>query len=212
MMGTYCTYMDPVSTPPNFRTTVLIFSFAWVVSLGHWEYRIKQNNLFRSNEKLEVQNTQKQHCLNQTKVDCTPRTVTKTVPRQVQKQRPITRNRQKCSQIPNRQPDRTVSVPVTKVVYRTMCYNVPRYNTYCMGTQMLTYISLNLGRNIQIKIWISHPKSHPTTVSSFRWLSLKWLTNKKKSSTKSYYTKTQRHSNKLRLHLLIVYSQIHLGT
>ena len=67
-----------------------------------------------------------QHCFNQTKVDCSKRTVTETIKKPVQKTRTVTDQQRKCRMVQNKLPDQEYTVPVTRVTYKTMCYNIPR--------------------------------------------------------------------------------------
>lgn len=68
----------------------------------------------------------KEHCVDRTKVNCEKRTVTKTIQKPVRKQRTVNDQQRRCRVVQNKQPDQTITIPVSRVVYNTMCYEVPR--------------------------------------------------------------------------------------
>jgi hypothetical protein len=52
--------------------------------------------------------------------------VTDTIQKPVQKVRTVTDQQRRCRMVPNQLPDQEITVPVTRIVYRSMCYNIPR--------------------------------------------------------------------------------------
>merc|ERR1711899_672713 len=79
-----------------------------------------------TNQRLrKIKDNPKEQCqMVQTK-ECTNRTVSNTINVPVQKQKTINETRQQCQMVQKRQPERTMTVTITRPQYKQMCYDMP---------------------------------------------------------------------------------------
>jgi len=88
--------------------------------------RIESEEVSWTNQQLKkVETKTDKKCYNVQAKDCTNRTISETQRYPIQKQRTINETRQQCQMVQKRQPDRTVTVTVTRPQYKQMCYDMP---------------------------------------------------------------------------------------
>eukprot|EP00095_Tigriopus_kingsejongensis_P000478 maker-scaffold1054_size66621-snap-gene-0.11 protein:Tk00478 transcript:maker-scaffold1054_size66621-snap-gene-0.11-mRNA-1 annotation:"spt transcription factor family member" len=94
-------------------------------------------NIQWANDKLAVyEQDEKQHCVNQTSYKCEDKVVLETTTNQVKRQRVLPDSRRQCTRVPVMGNSSTIVVPVSRIVYRQQCYDmpVPQCSTSACGT------------------------------------------------------------------------------